>query len=247
MHTYAIGDIHGHLDLLHRAHDLIATDAARHGPAPVVHVGDLVDRGPDSAGVVEYLRAGDAENRDWVVLKGNHDRMFTLFLADPRAQDPGLRADLGWLHPRLGGAATLGSYGVRNPADRPLAPVHADARAAVPPAHTQFLTTRPTMYRRGAAVFVHAGIRPFIPLDQQTETDLVWIREPFLSEPASHGPLIVHGHTALPQARHYGNRLNIDSSAAYGGPLSAVVIEERQAWLLTDQGRAPLIPGDPAG
>lgn len=247
MHTYAIGDIHGHLYLLQLAHDLIAADAARHGAGPVVHVGDLVDRGPNSAGVVEYLRDGIDVGQDWIVLKGNHDRMFTIFMADPKAQDPGLRADLSWLHPRLGGAQTLDSYGVRNPADRPVAPVHRDAKAAVPAAHIDFLTTRPTMYRRGDAVFVHAGIRPFIPLDQQTETDLVWIREPFLSEPASHGPLIVHGHTALPEAAHYANRLNIDSSAAYGGPLSAVVIEGTDAWLLTDRGRVPLIPRPPIG
>jgi len=240
MHTYAIGDIHGHLGLLHRAHDLIADDMAVHGAAPVVHVGDLVDRGPDSAGVVEFLRAGIDAGQDWVVLKGNHDRMFRIFLDDPHAQDPGLRADLGWLHPRLGGASTLESYGVRSPADRPLLRVHADARAAVPAGHLAFLNERPTLYQRGDAVFVHAGIRPFIALKDQTETDLVWIREPFLSEPASHGPLIVHGHTALPAATHYGNRLNIDSSAAYGGPLSAVVIEGQAAWLLTDHGRVPV-------
>ena len=243
MHTYAIGDIHGHLDLLHRAHDRIASDMARNGTAPIVHVGDLVDRGPQSAGVINHLTRGIEAGQDWVVLKGNHDRMFTTFLKDPHAQDPGLRADLAWLHPRLGGSATLESYGVRSPADRPLAPVHADAKAAVPAAHIAFLAARPALYRRGEAVFVHAGIRPFIPLDQQTETDLVWIREPFLSEPASHGPLIVHGHTALPAAAHYGNRLNIDSSAAYGGPLSAVVIEGQRAWLLTDRGRVPLPPG----
>lgn len=247
MHTYAIGDIHGHLDLLHGAHALIAADAAIHGPAPVVHVGDLVDRGPNSAGVIDFLRTGVAEGRDWIVLKGNHDRMFTMFLTDPKAQDPGLRADLGWLHPRLGGAATLHSYGVRSPGDRPLAAVHADAVAAVPSDHIAFLNARPTMFQRGEALFVHAGIRPFIPLDQQTETDLVWIREPFLSEPSPHGPLIVHGHTALPEAKHYGNRLNIDSSAAYGGPLSAVVIQGRKAWLLTEDGRHPLTPDDRAG
>jgi len=242
MHTYAIGDIHGHLDLLHRAHDLIAADSARRGTAPVVHVGDLVDRGPNSAGVIDHLLAGIDRGENWIVLKGNHDRMFTIFMSDPHAQDPGLRADLGWLHPRIGGSATLHSYGVRSPGDRPLAAVHADAVAAVPAAHIAFLNARPVMFQRGEAVFVHAGIRPFIPLDQQTETDLVWIREPFLSEPASHGPLIVHGHTAIPEAKHYGNRLNIDSSAAYGGPLSAVVIEGQKAWLLTDQGRVPLSP-----
>jgi len=242
MRTYAIGDIHGHLDLLHRAHDRIATDMAIHGASPIVHVGDLVDRGPNSAGVLEYLRAGIAAGDDWVVLKGNHDRMFSIFLDDPLAQDPGLRADLSWLHPRLGGGTTLASYGVKNPADRPIAPVHAEAVMAVPPAHRTFLANLPTLYQRGDCAFVHAGIRPGIPLADQTETDLVWIREPFLSDPRDHGPLIVHGHTALTEATDYGNRLNLDSSAAYGGPLTAVVIEDRDVFLLTDQGRKPLSP-----
>ncbi len=242
MHIYAIGDIHGHLGLLRGAHDLIAADFARHGPGPVIHVGDLVDRGPDCRGVIDFLLDGLAEGQDWLVLKGNHDRMFTRFLRDPFDPEPGLRADLGWLHPKLGGPATLASYGVIKAADRPVARVHADAVAAVPQAHVDFLAARPTLHQAGDCAFVHAGIRPGIALDQQTETDLVWIREPFLSDTESHGPLIVHGHTALDQATHYGNRLNIDSSAAYGGPLSAVVIEGREAALLTPGGRRKLHP-----
>lgn len=242
MQLYAIGDIHGHLGLLQAAHELIAGDMARHGPGQVIHVGDLGDRGPDAKGVIDYLIRGLAEGRDWVVLKGNHDRMFTRFLRDPHEAEPGLRADLSWLHPRLGGADTLRSYGVANAGDRPLAPVHAEALAAVPEAHAGFLTSRPTLYRAGEAVFVHAGIRPGIALADQVETDLVWIREPFLSANASHGPLIVHGHTVVDRATHYGNRLNLDSGAAYGGPLSAVVIEGREAALLTPAGRQRLQP-----
>ena len=245
MHIYAIGDIHGHLGLLQAAHDLIADDIARHGQGPVIHVGDLVDRGPDCKGVIDYLIDSIAEGADWVVLKGNHDRMFSRFLRDPWEPEPGLRADLGWLHPKLGGPATLASYGVKNAADRPVAAVHADALAAVPQAHVAFLTTRPTLHQAGDCVFVHAGIRPGVALPDQAETDLVWIREPFLTDPASHGPLIVHGHTALDRATHYGNRLNLDSGAAYGGPLSAVVIEGRQAALLTPQGRHKLAPHPP--
>lgn len=245
MHIYAIGDIHGHLGLLQAAHDLIADDIARHGPGPVIHVGDLVDRGPDCKGVIDYLIDSIAEGADWVVLKGNHDRMFSRFLRDPWDPEPGLRADLGWLHPKLGGPATLASYGVANAADRPVAKVHAEALAAIPHAHVDFLTTRPTLHLAGDCAFVHAGIRPGVALQDQTETDLVWIREPFLMDPVSHGPLIVHGHTALDRATHYGNRLNLDSGAAYGGPLSAVVIEGRQAALLTPQGRHKLLPHPP--
>lgn len=240
MHLYAIGDIHGHLGLLKAAHDLIADDMARHGPGPVIHLGDLVDRGPDSRGVLDFLIAGLAKGQDWVVLKGNHDRMFARFLRDPWEPEPGLRAELSWLHPRLGGPDTLRSYGVANAGDRPVDKVHADALSAVPRAHLDFLAARPTLHLAGEAAFVHAGIRPGLPLEDQAETDLVWIREPFLSEGTSFGPLIVHGHTAIDAARHYGNRLNLDSGAAYGGPLSAVVIEGREAALLTPQGRRQL-------
>lgn len=242
MRAYAIGDIHGHLDLLHRVHDLIAADMARHGTAPVIHVGDLVDRGPNSAGVVEHLRQGQARGEDWVVLKGNHDRMFARFLRDPQAPEPGLRADLSWLHPRLGGAETLASYGVRAPADRPVAPVHADAVAAVPAGHLDYLETRPTWHRIGNVLFVHAGIRPGVAIEDQSETDLVWIRTPFLDHAGSFGPLVVHGHTAIDLPTHYGNRVNIDSSAAYGGPLSAIAIDGTEVFRLTPKGRVPLLP-----
>jgi serine/threonine protein phosphatase 1 len=242
MHLYAIGDIHGHLGLLKGAHDLIANDMAQHGRGQVIHVGDLVDRGPDSRGVIDHLMQGQVQGEDWIVLKGNHDRMFSRFLNDPTEPEPGLRADLGWLHPKLGGPATLASYGVAKAADRPIPKVHADALAAVPQSHRDFLANLPTMHLAGDCVFVHAGLRPGVALDQQTETDLVWIRDVFLIETESFGPLVIHGHTAIDHATHYGNRVNIDSSAAYGGPLSAVVIEGHQAALLTPHGRKKL-PG----
>lgn len=244
MITYAIGDIHGHIDLLRAAHDRITADRAAHGTgdAPVIHLGDLVDRGPDCRGVVQYLIDGMAQGAPWQVLKGNHDRMFTGFIRDIHHHDEGLRSELSWLHPRLGGAATLASYGVRSPADRPLAPVHAEAVAAVPQAHLDFIDSRPVWLQRGEVVFVHAGIRPGVPMAEQAETDLVWIRAGFLDDPRDHGFLVVHGHTALDHATHYGNRVNIDSSAAYGGPLTAIVIEGRDVFVLTDQGRVALKP-----
>ena len=242
--AYAIGDIHGHLDLLDRAHDLIAADRARHGlsAAPVIHIGDLVDRGPDSPGVISRLIEGRARGENWVVLLGNHDRMFQNFLDVPDRRDPGLRPMFNWLHPRIGGAQTLAAYGVHAPADRPIAPVHAEAVAQVPAAHRAFLEGLPTHHELGGLLFVHAGIRPGVALTEQTETDLVWIRDVFLDHPDPHPWLVVHGHTAIDTPRHYGNRINIDSSAAYGGPLSAVVIEEGAAYLLTERGREPL-PG----
>lgn len=256
LRSYAIGDIHGHLDLLHAAHALIAADrlaypqppseiACARAPAPVIHLGDLVDRGPDSAGVVEYLLQGQAQGQPWLVLKGNHDRLFERFIADPAEHDPGLRAELNWIHPRLGGIETLASYGVADAGARPLDQVIAEARAAVPLGHLGFLRTLPTSLLRGEVLFVHAGIRPGIDLRDQIEDDLVWIRKPFLEDRRDHGPLVVHGHTAIDQATHYGNRVNLDSSAAYGGPLTAVVIEGRDIWRLSDQGRVALPQAEP--
>lgn len=247
MRSYAIGDIHGHLEKLIPAHDLIAADRARVGDdeAPVVHVGDLPDRGPDSAGVIAWLMERQAADPRIIVLKGNHDRMFTLFLRDPRAHDPGLREGLTWLDPRLGGATTLASYGVADAETRAVDEVHADAIRCVPAAHRRYLEALPTSFLHGTALFVHAGVRPGVDLRAQTETDLVWIRQGFLDNTQDHGALVVHGHTAIHEATHYGNRLNIDSSVAYGGPLSAVVIEGRDAFLLTSEGRVPVARGEP--
>ncbi|MDP2061535.1 MAG: metallophosphoesterase [Phaeovulum sp.] len=244
MQTYAVGDIHGQRALLEQAHELIAADRAANGEAdaPVVHVGDVVDRGPDSRGSIAFLMQGQAAGAPWLVLKGNHDRMFEGFLADPWQRDPGLRAELSWLHPRLGGPQTLESYGLRKPADRPVDQVHAEALAAVPQAHRDWLAGLPLYHLRGQALFVHAGIRPGVDLAAQREHDLLWIRADFLEDTRDHGALVVHGHTAIDAARHHGNRLNIDSSAGYGGPVSAVVIEGRDAWLLTPAGRVPLLP-----
>ncbi|WP_022703610.1 metallophosphoesterase [Pseudorhodobacter ferrugineus] len=244
MRSYAIGDIHGHLDLLIAAHARIAADKTRCGDtdAPIIHIGDLCDRGPDSRGVIDYLAQGIAAGENWIVLKGNHDRMLTLFLDDPHAQDPGLRVEYSYLHPRIGGSTTLASYGVANAGDRPLAPVHAEAVAAVPAAHRAFLSSRPTCFAYGDAMFVHAGVRPGIVVTDQTEDDLCWIRDGFLDYRGAFPWLVVHGHTALDTAVNYGNRVNIDSSAAYGGPLTAVAIEGRDVSVLGDDGRVALLP-----
>ena len=244
MRSYAIGDVHGHLDRLTEAHRRIAEDRRRTGDdeAPVIHLGDLVDRGPDSAGVVAFVSEGMAAGRNWLMVKGNHDRLCQRFLADPFWHDPGLRAGLDWLDAPLGGRATLASYGVDVDEGREIAAIHADARRKVPAAHLEFLDTRPGWIRRGEAVFVHAGIRPGVPMEAQVEQDLLWIRAAFLEDGRDHGALIVHGHTALMAAQHYGNRLNLDSGAGYGRALSVAVIEGRSAALLTEDGRVALEP-----
>lgn len=244
MQIYAIGDIHGHLTLLQGAHDLIERDRTAHGSAdaPIIHIGDLVDRGPDNPGVLRYLREGVARGENWQVLMGNHDRLLLNFIRQPDWHDPGLRPGLTYLHPLIGGSATLQSYGVDKSALDDLNLARQQAAALIPQADLDFIAARPRLIDMGAQLFVHAGMRPGVPIAQQTEDDLLWIRDPFLSDPRDHGPLIVHGHTALPIAIQYRNRLNLDSSAAYGGPLSAVVLEGRKAWLLTHAGRAQLVP-----
>lgn len=245
MRVYAIGDIHGHLDKLKSVHAFIEEDKARvkDPDAVVVHVGDLVDRGPDSRGVIDYLAKGLADGRPWVILKGNHDRMMRRFLEPDRLRDPS-RPDLHWLQDNIGGRSTLESYGVDTDPARGKEAIHDDARAAVPKAHVALLDAMLTCHKLPGLFFVHAGVRPGVPFNAQTEDDLVWIREPFLSDPRDHGRLIVHGHSPVAAATHYGNRLNIDSAAAYGGPLSGVVIEAegREVSLVTPSGRQSLVP-----
>ncbi|MBM9593500.1 metallophosphoesterase [Roseitranquillus sediminis] len=243
MTIYAIPDVHGHLDKLERAHALIAADRVREGAskAPVVHLGDLNDRGPDTRGVIDRLVGGIGAGEPWIVLMGNHDRMFRNFLRAERLGDAGRDDDAYWLHPALGGVETLASYGVRARGRR-LAEVKRDAAAAVPEAHRVFLEARPLWHVTEELVFVHAGIRPGVPLEAQTEEDLVWIREPFLYDLHDHGRLVVHGHTPVREPEHHGNRVALDAGAAFGGPLVAAVFEGRQCWLLGPRGREPLRP-----
>lgn len=241
---YAIGDIHGQLDLLRGAHALIAADRARTDDwdAPVIHLGDLVDRGPDSAGVIAYLMAGPARGGTWLTIKGNHDHMFALFMTDPQSRDATLRSDLTWLHERLGGATTLSSYGLDDTDSRTPTDLHKEALTRVPAAHIAFIDALPLTHQLAGALCVHAGIRPQVALEAQKPSDLMWIRAEFHSYTGSHGPLIVHGHTPVDSATHYGNRLNLDTGAAYGGPLSVAVIEAGVASLLTPNGRQALTP-----
>lgn len=243
MRSYAIGDIHGQRTLLALAHARIARDRAECGDeeAPVIHLGDLVDRGPDSAGVIADLREGIAAGRPWVVIKGNHDRLFQRFVDSDLTPDPYLRSGLDWLAGPIGGQATLTSYGI-DCAGLSAEEARARARSAVPERDLDFLRGLPLTHHRAGALFVHAGIRPGVALPAQTEDDLLWIRDPFLLDPRDHGFLVVHGHTALKQPLHYRNRLNLDSGAAYGGPLTAAVIEDGLVSVLTDTGRVPLAP-----
>ncbi|MTH63210.1 metallophosphoesterase family protein [Paracoccus shanxieyensis] len=241
MRTYVIGDIHGQLELLRAVHARIAEDdGAQGGDGQIVHVGDLIDRGPDSRGVVDHLMRGQAEGRPWIVLKGNHDRFLTRFLQQPGWIDPGLASGLHWLdHQNLGAAPTLASYGVER-GTRSHADVLADTLRAVPQAHVDWLDALPLHHRIDGAVIVHAGMRPGVALEDQTEHDLLWIRKGFLDNACDHGALVVHGHTVVDRVTHFGNRLAIDTGAAYGGPLSVVVFDETGLHQLTEAGRVPV-------
>lgn len=232
---YALGDIHGQLDMLEHALELIATDG---GPdAQIVFVGDYTDRGPASAGVLDLLIAGLASGKPWHCLKGNHDRMFEWFMQAYPRHDAYLPINLNWLHERLGGDTTLASYGVDfMPTDRQIA-VHAQAKAAVPQAHIDFLGALALSYQTPDLFFAHAGIKPGVPLGDQDEEDLLWIRKEFHLDDRDHGKLVVHGHTPVDGIMHYGNRVNLDGGAGYGKPLVPAVFEGRDCWALTDQGR----------
>lgn len=237
---YAIGDVHGQLEELERVLDLIEQDG---GPdAKVVFVGDYVDRGLNSKAVVQCLIDGQAAGRNWICIKGNHDRYLTRFLADQTIYDPSTSSGLYWFNPRLGGDKTMLSYGVIAEDGMDISPIHAQALQAVPKAHRDFLENLPLMHVTDALLFVHAGIRPGVPLDQQKEDDLVWIRQGFLDHDAPFDHLVVHGHTALEHPEHAGNRVNLDGGAGYFRPLHAAVFEGRECSLLSEVGRMPLRP-----
>ncbi|SHJ03466.1 metallophosphoesterase [Wenxinia saemankumensis] len=258
MSIYAIGDIHGQSAMLDEALDRIERDGGR--DARIVFLGDYTDRGPDSRGVLDRLSTGLAEGRNWAPIKGNHDRMFERFLDSGQVHDARIASGKGWLHPALGGQRTLGSYGEvflhpdnggrdtllsyevdLSDADRS-DDIAAAAREAVPRAHLRFLRDLPLMHREDGLLFVHAGLRPGVPVEEQDEEDLLWIREGFLEEDHDFGPLVVHGHTALHYPQAYRTRVNLDGGAGYGRELVPAVFEDGAAWLLTRVGRQALVP-----
>ena len=221
--VYAIGDVHGCLDRLQALHDLIAEDLAARpvAGAVLVHLGDYVDRGPDSAGVVALLAEGDPlANVPTVNLMGNHEHMTLAALAIGEADATDL-----WL--ANGGADTLLSWGVPRSA-------HPKEWALyLPKAHLVFLRDLAVRHEVGGYLFVHAGIRPGIPLERQRRHDLMWIREPFLSFPEPFGPVVVHGHTPRPEPMVRPNRIGIDTGAVMGGVLTCVVLEEDRLGFIT--------------
>lgn len=238
MTIYAIGDVHGQFEMLADALELIDRDG---GPdARVVVLGDLVDRGPASFATIELLRLGIEEGRDWTVLRGNHDQMFLDFLLRGRTQHDRILSGKSWLHPALGGGETLASYGVDMAEGTPMHVLRAQAQERVPASHVSFLENLPLVYETGPFLFVHAGIRPGITLEEQDPEDAMWIREPFLSHKDPFEWLVVHGHTALDAPCNYGNRVNLDGGAGFGRDLAIGVFEDGEVYALSGAGRAVL-------
>lgn len=221
---YAVGDIHGRLDLLDALLETIQADAAAHAAdrRSLVYLGDYVDRGDDVRGVIDRLIAGPPPGFEQVCLMGNHEAWMLDFLAEPNA-------GAGWL--MNGGSATLASYGVRAGhgfgfGSRRLQKAQAGLIDALPPAHRDFLDDLALIWRAGDYVFVHAGVRPGVSLDAQEARDLLWIRDEFLDDERELGAIIVHGHTISDAPVVLNNRIGIDTGAFATGRLTCLVLQD---------------------
>jgi serine/threonine protein phosphatase 1 len=235
--VYAVGDIHGRVDLLSELHRLIAEDASQLTPGTdklVVYVGDFVDRGMESRQVLDLLIEQPLAEFSAVHLLGNHDAWLLSFLIDPQIGPT-------WL--RYGGDATLLSYGVSVGLQRNDAGLYeklqAQLRDRVPRAHVDFLQSLELSYETGDFLFAHAGVRPTLPLDQQTAEDLLWIREPFLSWRRDLDRVVVHGHTVVAAPVVRNNRIGIDTGACWTGALTCLVLEEGSQRFLSTARQTP--------
>jgi serine/threonine protein phosphatase 1 len=219
---YAIGDIHGRVDLLSRLHERIGDDAAESaaGRKVIVYLGDYVDRGEMSKTVIELLLDEPLEGFESIFLKGNHEEMMLGFLDN---------SSIGamWLY--NGGDATAYSYGVRLAAptgvDQRYFEMQRALREKVPDRHLAFFRDLDLYHIEGGYLFVHAGVQPGIPIEEQSGQDLLWIREEFIASPADHGHCVVHGHTIFSEPDNLPNRIGIDTGAYYTNVLSCLVLE----------------------
>lgn len=220
---YAVGDIHGRLDLLDallcRIGDDLRARPVATGGATIVFLGDLIDRGPDSAGVVERISTLRDMPARALLLLGNHEEILLRVLDG----EPGLAYD--WLG--FGGDACVESYGLSAAAMKAMseARIAETLRTAIPPAHIAFIKEGGDTIRFGDYLLVHAGIRPGIAIKDQQPHDLRWIRQPFLSDAHDHGCFVVHGHTISEGVDHRSNRVGIDTGAYRTGILTAAVME----------------------
>ena len=217
---YCIGDIHGRLDLLQQLHQLILRDATDYsGEQTLVYLGDYIDRGERSKEVIDLFLEAPLAGFKHVYLKGNHEQTLLDFLQHPWAV-------AAWL--TYGGRATLHSYGVPStlePSRSDLDDLRDDLEFRLPQSHLQFYSQLVPMHLVGSYCFVHAGIRPGIPLQEQRNEDLLWIREDFTESNAAHEHIVVHGHTITPEVEWRPNRIGIDTGAFSSGVLTCLVLE----------------------
>lgn len=226
--VYAVGDVHGRLDLLDRLLARIAADDAARGRADttLIFLGDLIDRGPDSAGVVERLRRLRGADGRMRFLLGNHEEVFLRAIAG----DAGAARTFG----AIGGRATALSYGMTAVEFDGLGEAELSARlqALVPASHRDFLSSFEDLIVIGDYAFAHAGVRPGVPLNAQRPEDLRWIREPFLAHRGALEKIIVHGHTIRAEIDAPDHRIGIDTGGFATGRLSALGLEGAERWVL---------------
>lgn len=231
--VYAVGDIHGRLDLLDQLLEDIRDDSSRRGEADtlMIFLGDLVDRGPESRGVVDRLIKLRDSGTDATFLLGNHDEVFLKAASgDPKACR---------FLTRIGGKETILSYGVSiedyHSCDHDeLAEL---LTSKVPAAHLEFLSSFENFFEIGDYLFVHAGIRPGTPIADQKEADLRWIRKEFLHCRDPHPKIVVHGHSISEEVDIRRNRIGIDTGAFASGRLTALGLEGTDRWFLTAEGQ----------
>ena len=226
---YAIGDIHGRADLLRRLLAAIAEDAAGRPPAVqrLIYLGDYVDRGPQSQDVINIVLDEAPAGFEVVALRGNHEEMMARFLDDTTVART-------WM--MNGGDATLGSYGVEAPSIFAGTPIHRHAQAQfrtqLPLRHKEFLAGLADSHVEGDYLFVHAGLRPGVPLAQQRPEDLRWIRDEFLNSKADFGKVVVHGHSIEREPVVRANRIGIDTGAYATDRLTCLVLEGTERSIL---------------
>jgi serine/threonine protein phosphatase 1 len=232
--VYAVGDIHGRLDLLDSLLAKIEADLETRSAdrTLLVFLGDLIDRGPDSSGVIERLRTFQKPTVQPVFLMGNHEEVLLTILEGNDRIVP------DWL--RFGGFECATSYGVDRDALKSgnRKAIGDCVRRMVPEAHREFLASFADSFRVGNYFFTHAGIRPGIPIDQQSAQDLRWIRSPFLEHNERHPMMVVHGHTICTQVEERVGRIGIDTGAYRSGVLTAIGLQGDDRWYLASQSEA---------
>lgn len=223
---YSIGDIHGRHDLLRQLHGMIESDAAGHdGKNTVVYLGDCIDRGDHSRAVIDELLDAPLPGFEAVTLMGNHEQTLLDFLQHPRAA-------AGWL--QWGGRETLASYGVHLQSNARPEPEEIRDRldSELPRRHLDFFRNLQMMHVAGDYLFVHAGIRPGVTLQEQRNEDLLWIREDFINSRQQHEHIVVHGHSISEEVEFHSNRIGIDTGAYCTGVLTCLVLEGEERRLL---------------